>query len=681
MFVLATSTLLFQAFAAPSQPPPTLDIAGPDDAWRVRLLDQGRPLLASPAEGLWSIATDWAGDWPTNWIHAHPKTKTQEGPWTLLTGELVTPSGTWQLRDAYRPQGHAWKCVRRFRWTGTDPARRSTLSVRWLAPNPGAQPVLPGILYHGNPSGAASGHVPVFGHNPGEAALFEEHRYPMPFASLEWTETGATFAAALHTLPSPAPYGHVRDQWWSLGVIQNDAALELAAFTGPCAANGRRSVVKAIQPGFVPYPDAWLEVPPGAVIEKTFYLEAGPASGPGDGFREPLWTAIDLCRPAHCDDLPTFTEILDAKYRFAKTRWFESTNAAGYRKFPDRNTLVLGWCGQAEALGYALQVLEKGLGDPAIPDRVQRSLDTLSRAEFYPGGFRTWFDPDTGVWSHDEPLSQGQAMLAFARAIRVGRTQHRDTQRWEAFLLRAGEFHTARILADSWRPRSTAEAFFIAPLCEASRLFDRPAFQTAALKAADHYAARGRTLKEPYWGGTLDAQCEDKEGAYAAFQGFLAAYELTKEPRFLDFARHAADLMLTYLVIWDIDLPAGRLRDHGMKTRGWTVVSPQNQHIDAYGVLMAPDLYRLGQILDRRDLCNLAVLMFRACGQIIDPFGSQGEQPHHTNYGQTGRNEPLPSLRGGYNETWTVFWLTAHFLNAAARFSELGFDVWARSSP
>jgi hypothetical protein len=30
------------------------------------------------------------------------------------------------------------------------------------------------------------------------------------------------------------------------------------------------------------------------------------------------------------------------------------------------------------------------------------------------------------------------------------------------------------------------------------------------------------------------------------------------------------------------------------------------------------------------------------------------------------------SLRGGYAERWTVFWLTAHFLNAAAEFKEMG---------
>lgn len=50
------------------------------------------------------------------------------------------------------------------------------------------------------------------------------------------------------------------------------------------------------------------------------------------------------------------------------------------------------------------------------------------------------------------------------------------------------------------------------------------------------------------------------------------------------------------------------------------------------------------------------------CGQITDPHGSQGERMQHTNYAQAG----------GYSEHWTVFWITAHFLNAAARFEEMG---------
>ena len=44
-------------------------------------------------------------------------------------------------------------------------------------------------------------------------------------------------------------------------------------------------------------------------------------------------------------------------------------------------------------------------------------------------------------------------------------------------------------------------------------------------------------------------------------------------------------------------------------------------------------------------------------------------------YAQRGRVDDALSLRGGYREEWTVFWLTAHFLNAAARLKELGVAI------
>ena len=48
-------------------------------------------------------------------------------------------------------------------------------------------------------------------------------------------------------------------------------------------------------------------------------------------------------------------------------------------------------------------------------------------------------------------------------------------------------------------------------------------------------------MDEPYWGGTLDARCEDKEGAWAALQGFMALYDVTGELAYLDAAIHAGD--------------------------------------------------------------------------------------------------------------------------------------------
>jgi hypothetical protein len=188
-------------------------------------------------------------------------------------------------------------------------------------------------------------------------------------------------------------------------------------------------------------------------------------------------------------------------------------------------------------------------------------------------------------------------------------------------------------------------------------------------------------MQEPYWGGTLDASCEDKEGAYAALQGFLAVYDETDDEQYLRWAEHALDVVLTYVCVWDMDLPAGRLRSHAFNTRGWTAVSVQNMHIDAYGVLMTPEIYRMGQVLERDDLRRLALVMYRSCGQLIDPYGSQGEQPQHTNYAQGGNLKDVDRYRGGYHETWTVFWITAHFLNAAAQLHEMGVSLDDRSTP
>jgi hypothetical protein len=651
-------------------------IAGPAGAQRVDVIANGIVHASTPADGVWSIACDWRDGWPADWHHAAPLAIETAGEWTILKGRLDACGGAWQLRDAYKNADGVVKVVRRFEWKGTGTAPKVTLAVRFQAPARKVNLLLPGILYYGNPSGARSGKVPVFSGKPGEESVYEEHRYPMPFAYTELTTAAGRGGVALHTVPAPVPYGHIQDQWWSLGVIARENGAELVALSGPCASNGRRSVIKAVQPGFKPYDEAYLSVPPGAIVEKTFFLEAFPVAEEGAGFRVPVRTSTRLFAPWYVEDLPGFAEILRDKYRYAKSRWRERGLACGFNKYPDRDIFVMGWCGQADSPGYALQVLAKGLGAPDAVGLARRSLDFLSGAQFYDGGFHTWYTVDKGEWSKHEPLSQGQAMMNFARAIRVGRAAGADTSKWEAFLRQAANFHSARILAPRWKPLSTAEGFFIAPLVASSKLFSNQAYMRAALKASEVYAARHVSMREPYWGGTLDAESEDKEGAWAAFEGFLALYEATRNPLHLKWAEHASDVVLSYVVVWDIDLPAGRLRDHRFRTRGWTVVSPQNQHIDVYGVIMAPAVYRLGQILHREDLKRMGILMFRSCGQIIDPYGSQGEQPHHTNYAQRGDTQDVLGLRGGYREEWTVFWITAHFLNAGAQFAELGVDVW-----
>lgn len=647
---------------------------------QIGLIRENKILISSPTEGLWSLATSWENDWPSHWHHVQPDTLFEDGAWTIVKGTLKLPEGNFLFKDSYHKEGEKVKCIRRYEWQGKKTLETVTLAIRWVIPQMEIKPFLPGILYHGNPSGKKNGehNVPWFNGVGQEEALFEEHRFPMPFTSAEWQEKEEYVGAALHVIPSPVYRGNHFDQWWSLGLTTKEKQAELTILSGPVSYNGQRNQVKALQGKGLPYNNTFIKVTPGTIIEKTFYLETYLVSEKGAGFQQPLKTSIDLFKPFYTDDLPRYQDIISQKIKFARSRWLQQKDYAGFNMYPDyRNPqIVLGWAGQGEAPGYALQKLGKFSQDESFTKMVQSSLDHICNAPIDSNGFCVIYDIKTGRWSGKDPVSQGQAMNSIALAILEGRKNKEiKTILWEGFLLKAADVFSNRILNPTWTPVNTAEAFFIAPLLTASTLFNNEKYSRAALKAADYYANRHLNMDEPYWGGTLDATCEDKEGAWGAFQGFLAAFEFTKNHKYLKWAKHACDVTLSYTVVWDIPLPAGRLADHRFRTRGWTGVSPQNQHLDVYGVVFAPYVYKMGIYLDDENLKKLAKTMFLSCGQMIDPSGSQGEQFQETNFAQHGDMSDVMKLRGGYSERWTVFWICAHFLHAAAQFEQMGISL------
>ena len=97
-----------------------------------------------------------------------------------------------------------------------------------------------------------------------------------------------------------------------------------------------------------------------------------------------------------------------------------------------------------------------------------------------------------------------------------------DATKWRAFAEKASEAMSSYILGPDWQePASTGPGFMIAPLVKASELFGCREFLSAAERLAAVFERRYFGYDEVYWGGTLDASCEDKEGAYAAFQGYV----------------------------------------------------------------------------------------------------------------------------------------------------------------
>ncbi len=160
----------------------------------------GRDTLHTPAEGLWSVATEWEDDWMTGWRHVKPEETVNAGELTILKGKASFNGGDLELTDTYSQTAEGLvRCVRRFEWTGKDTLRHVTLSVRLQEKGNGLSLCAPGIIYYGNKNGAAVNPelIATWTGSPGELAVFEDHRYPMPFVMLENPST--LRAVAVHT--------------------------------------------------------------------------------------------------------------------------------------------------------------------------------------------------------------------------------------------------------------------------------------------------------------------------------------------------------------------------------------------------------------------------------------------------------------------------------------------------
>ena len=253
-----------------------------------------KTLAEAPKEGLWSIATDWQNDWSADWHHASADSMVIENEWTILFGKLKTAKGVWILRDAYRQEGNKIKCIRRYEWHGKEVLPKVTLAVRWTLPDYTNKIFMPGIIYYGNPSGYSNCPtcVATFDKVNAPEAIFEEHRFSMPLVCAEIPVDGQIFGVSLHSQPSLVPYGNIADQWWSLGASAKNNTTELELLSGPIAMNGQHSVAKALQGKPLPYGDTYMDVKPGAVIEKTFYVEIHPVKQEGFAFKEAIQTVL-----------------------------------------------------------------------------------------------------------------------------------------------------------------------------------------------------------------------------------------------------------------------------------------------------------------------------------------------------------------------------------------------------
>lgn len=204
----------------------------------------------------------------------------------------------------------------------------------------------------------------------------------------------------------------------------------------------------------------------------------------------------------------------------------------------------------------AYRIIESFLRLPTSPPDAEGFSLTTGAPAFY---------PELDV-VHLRPLGDDGAALLRAYALEAN--AGRVNESWVAWARSLGEWMLTRQRDDGSFARSfvagSGEAFddspnstfvvieFLARLADAT---GENEFLDAAIAAGEFAFAR-RTEKGFFSGGTIDQpNVIDGEAGAVSMEAYLALYEATNDPIWLDRARTAADFAETWMYVWNVPMP------------------------------------------------------------------------------------------------------------------------------
>lgn len=187
-----------------------------------------------------------------------------------------------------------------------------------------------------------------------------------------------------------------------------------------------------------------------------------------------------------------------------------------------------------------------------------------------------------------------------------------------------------------------------------------------AAKRTIDYVEKNIISKSDYFSSTLDANCEDKEAAIAAVTStyYLAMVTTGKERQhYIDLCKQAAYFALSWYYTWDVPFAKGQmLGDLGFKSRGWSNVSVENNHIDVF-VFELPHIIKwLSSVTEEKRFEKMYDVIYSSLNQLLPTkerlcgIGKPGFYPEvvqHTtwDYGRNGK--------GFYNNLFAPGWTIA----------------------
>lgn len=213
------------------------------------------------------------------------------------------------------------------------------------------------------------------------------------------------------------------------------------------------------------------------------------------------------------------------------------------------------------------------------------------------------FGPDQGL-AHARTVAE--AVLFLVRAHRLELQANTTHLQWYNAFMSTMDFLLKRQREDGALPaywylddgevfsyEGAAGMCWIAPLVACSHMIASTAFLEAAVKAGEYYA---QFLENGLVYGCVEdlplvPTCED---CHLALIAYLLLYEADRSPRWLELAKRAADLALTWRFGYNVTFsPCSVLGQSGFQTRGGDISSVATPMLGAYGLLSYGEMRKL----------------------------------------------------------------------------------------
>lgn len=227
----------------------------------------------------------------------------------------------------------------------------------------------------------------------------------------------------------------------------------------------------------------------------------------------------------------------------------------------------------------------------------------------------------------------------------------------------------------------TIGAFLILPMCKLYEITHDEKYLETAKKAMEHYC---NDLNEFICtAGALDTCCVDKETSAPLLLSAIMLYKITTEQKYLEYAAKAAyyftSWMYHYTPFYEEDRDIAKMN---IDIAGYTAVSVQHHHVDAYAGFVVPCFRKLAKYTGdnrwkkRADMMLNAVLQNISSGRdkihgLVRPRGAQNEALFQCRWWHGERvRYTADSARGNIND-WLVAWVCAFRLNCISETFEL----------